>query len=374
MAGIYIHIPFCAKKCSYCDFHFSTSFESYRHEMVDAICCEIALKKNRLQEPVSTVYFGGGTPSILNQKELNCIIDSVTNTFLLATNVEYTLESNPDDCTIENLNVWKNAGINRLSIGIQSFETSQLSWMNRAHSPKEAIDAIWRVKQFQFEEISLDVMYGLPNQTMDEWKKQLEMIVSFEPDHISAYCLTIESQTPLSKWVKEKRLLIPTQEQQSDQFLFLLSFLKEQGYENYEISNFAKNKAYSKHNTSYWQGKLFLGIGPSAHEFNGTTRSWNVSNNIKYINSIQKKVLPETVEVLSKKDCFNELLMTGLRTKWGVDKRLLFTHLAPSENWFQFIKEFELKGWLIDNENSYILTQEGKLRADLIASELFIVL
>lgn len=373
MSGCYIHIPFCAQKCSYCDFHFSTN-HSYQAEMVDALCMELKIRSEVWKnEQFETIYFGGGTPSVLTVEQLQILIEQVKMNYLVSDQVEITLECNPDDCSSENLTAWKKLGVNRLSIGIQSFNDEQLLWMNRSHSASDSRRAVQNAKQVGFDELSLDLMYGLPNMTLEEWKNQLLQIIALNPEHISAYCLTVEQRTALSKWVKEGKLVVSSNEQQSEQFELLVSTLKQAGYEQYEISNFARNEHYSKHNTSYWKGVKYLGIGPSAHGYNQLERYWNQANNKAYMTELKHGRLPETIEILSPFDRFNEALMIGLRTKWGVSKEELFRNITPDEEWLKIVKNYEDQDLLIETPEKLILTESGRLLADAIASELFII-
>lgn len=373
MAGCYIHIPFCAQKCSYCDFHFSTN-HSYQDDMVNALCRELELRAPVWEPDVfETIYFGGGTPSILTKNQLNRLIQQVCSVYAVSETVEITLECNPDDCSPENLAHWKALGVTRLSMGIQSFDEEQLRWMNRSHTASESRSAVVNAKHTGFDELSLDLIYGLPNLTAEDWKTQIREIVALNPEHISAYCLTVEEKTALSKWVAEGKMAISNVDQQSEQFELLVSELKEAGYEQYEISNFARNEHYSKHNTSYWQGKKYLGIGPSAHGYNGKERYWNQANNRVYLSELKKGCLPETIEVLSEQDRFNELVMIGLRTKWGVSKRELFAVIQPDAEWFQIVKDYEQQNMLLETAETFVLTEAGRLLADAIASDLFIL-
>jgi oxygen-independent coproporphyrinogen-3 oxidase len=373
MSGCYIHIPFCAQKCSYCDFHFSTN-DTYQSEMVNALCAELEIRsKDWKQEQFKTIYFGGGTPSVLTRAQLDQLIGCVKANYELTNSVEITLECNPDDCSLENLTNWKKLGVTRLSIGIQSFNDEQLKWMNRSHKAADSLTAVQNAKQVGFDELSLDLMYGLPEMTLEEWKDQLLQIIALNPEHISAYCLTVEQKTVLSKWVKEGKLVVSNNDQQSEQFELLVSTLKEAGYEQYEISNFARNGHYSAHNTSYWKGAKYLGIGPSAHGYNQVERYWNQANNKAYMAELKKGQLPETIETLTSFDRFNENLMIGLRTKWGVSKQLLFGLISPNEEWFQIVKDYEDKELLIQTEEQIILTPAGRLLADGIASDLFLI-
>ena len=372
MAGIYIHIPFCKKKCSYCDFHFSTTFEAYRERMVNAICNEVEIRSKEIaKEIVETIYLGGGTPSILNENELSKILCSVKENYSLAEGFELTMECNPDDCSTENLMAWKQIGFNRLSIGIQSLEANQLDWMNRAHSSNESIAAVKSAHACGFNNITVDLIYGLPDLTNKRWEETIRLVAELPITHISAYCLTVEEKTPLASWVKSGKIRPVTNQNQSEQFLILVKTLAELGFEQYEISNFAKNNAYSRHNTAYWQNKNYLGIGPSAHGYDGEKRYWNVANNQAYMKSIESRQLPQEEELLSSFDRFNERIMVGLRTKWGVSISELKSYLALDHEWLEQINGFKDEGLLVVSNDHLILTEAGKLRADAIASDLF---
>ena len=373
MSGCYIHIPFCAQKCSYCDFHFSTN-HAHKGKMVDALCKEIIIRsKDWTNEPIETIYFGGGTPSVLTAEQIRQLVEQVKSNYQVEDSVEITLECNPDDCSLENLNKWKELGVSRLSIGIQSFRDEQLLWMNRSHQSADSLAAVKNAKEVGFNELSLDLMYGLPDMTPEEWIEQLHQIIELNPEHISAYCLTVEQRTALYKLVKDGKLAVSSNEQQSEQFELLVETLKNAGYEQYEISNFARNEHYSKHNTSYWKGSKYVGIGPSAHGYNGNERYWNQANNTFYLKELENDRLPETIEILSPFDRFNETLMIGLRTKWGVSKQQLFENVSPDEEWFQTVQSYEAENLLIQTEEQLVLTPAGRLLADRIASDLFII-
>ena len=374
MSGIYIHIPFCAKKCSYCDFHFSTTFASYRTKMVDALVKEITLRKHEgVNQQLETIYFGGGTPSILSIEELDILLQSVKTTFTTDPLVEITLECNPDDCTTEKLHAWKNLGVNRLSIGIQTFEPKQLAWMNRTHDANDGLAAVKRAIATGFDNLTVDLMYGLPDMSREEWEQQIHQFASLNIQHISAYCLTIEERTPLAAWVKKGMIHPVDADLQSEQFERLVTCLSTYGFEQYEISNFARNGSYSKHNSSYWKGNTYIAIGPSAHGYDGVSRYWNCSNNHEYMRSVERNSLPETREILSNQDRFNELLLIGLRTVWGVDKNELFQCLEPSSEWFTILNKYLNTEQLSETTTHYQLTQKGKLLADAIASDLFVI-
>lgn len=342
--------------------------------MLEAIGAELQLRQAEwTSQTIKTIYFGGGTPSLLSGEEVELLLDEIRHHFEVIENPEITLECNPDDCSEDNLLAWKAAGVNRLSIGLQSFTDEQLQWMNRTHTANEGLDAVKRAKSAGFQLLTVDLMYGLPGLSLEQWKKQLRQVIALKVDHISAYCLTIEEKTPLAKWVKTGTLHPPDADQQSGQFEMLVQLLGEAGFEQYEISNFARNKHYSMHNSAYWTGELYLGIGPSAHGFNGTERYWNRANNAIYMREVNEGRLPETVEILTPNDRFNERLLVGLRTQWGVQKTNLFDSLQPQKKWFALLESWKEKGDLVETETHYILTQPGRLLADAIASDLFLL-
>lgn len=373
MAGIYLHIPFCKQKCSYCDFHFSTTYAGYRDRMILALRKEIELRKDYLDgKTIETIYFGGGTPSLLTKTELQAIIDEVYTHFKVESEIEFTLEANPDDINKESLTEWKELGINRLSIGVQSFFQEDLNWMNRAHTAEESTMAVTLAKEYGFS-LTVDLIYGLPNRTLEDWRSNIEQLVEIGPEHISAYCLTVERRTALYKMLETEQLPKVEDEMQALQFELLVELLAQKGYEQYEISNFAKDQHYSKHNSNYWLGVPYVGIGPSAHSFDGASRQWNVANNAKYMKEVLGEGEYYEKEMLSPQDQFNELILTGLRTKWGVSlERLYEKHLA-TEAFKKQLKEFQ-DYQLIDLKDGIIsLTEKGKLQADHIASMLFLV-
>ncbi|WP_242131378.1 radical SAM family heme chaperone HemW [Aestuariivivens marinum] len=397
MSGIYIHIPFCKQACYYCDFHFSTSLKK-KEELILALVKELELRKEELQEPVETIYFGGGTPSLLTIEELQFLINEVYKNYTISENPEITLEANPDDL-IENplspraesrgltsksiFKEYKTLGINRLSIGIQSFFEDDLKNMNRAHNAAEAKRCLEEATKY-FNNITIDLIYGIPNMDLEKWDKNLEQAFNFGINHISSYALTVEPKTALDSFIK-KGIYPPLDENLALQhFNHLVERTTQEGFVHYEISNFAKPNYFSKHNTSYWQGKPYLGIGPSAHSFNGNERSWNVSNNTKYIQAIQKGALPCTVEKLTKVDHFNEYVMTGLRTIWGISLEKIETHFGS--DYLQHLKVSAKKyideGLLVistehGDKKSYKYTLKttlkGKFLVDGIASELFMI-
>ncbi|MFP5080584.1 radical SAM family heme chaperone HemW [Pedobacter sp. JCM 36344] len=373
MAGIYIHIPFCKKACTYCDFHFSTSIK-YVDEMVDAICLEIVKKKDRITDQVGTIYFGGGTPSILSAKHFEKIFHVITKNFSISSEAEITIEANPDDLTAAKISELRRLPINRFSIGIQSFFEEDLVWMNRAHNAIEAVTCIKRSQDAGFENLSIDLIYGYPLLTDSKWLHNINKAIEFETPHISAYSLTVEPRTVLASSIKRGKDIPLNDEQSASQFIMLINKLKEGGFEHYEISNFSKPGKYAVHNTNYWRGVTYLGIGPSAHGFNGNVRYLNVANNAAYLSSMELGKIPETIEELDLYDRFNEYVMTSLRTMWGtsldkIEQDFGKFFLADT---LKTIRSFVERQWLINEGNHLKLTTDGKLFADYIASELFL--
>ena len=366
MAGIYIHIPFCKQACNYCNFHFATSLH-YKNELIAALFKEIELRKEYLKnETVETVYFGGGTPSLLSVEECQSIIDACKSQFIVSAGAEITLEANPDDITDEKLSDWKTSGVNRLSIGIQSFFEDDLQWMNRAHNAKQAVDSLHSAIK-QFNNITIDLIYGHPLLTDEKWKQNVDTVIKLNIPHISCYALTVEPKTPLDKLIREHKKEDVEPDKQAKQFLLLMDWLNEAGYEHYEISNFAKPGMRSKHNSSYWSGKKYLGIGPSAHSFDGVSRQWNIANNKLYIESTTNGMLPEEGEILTDVQRLNEYIMTSLRTMEGLD----LSRVSSQELGIRS-RKFIDTGKMIEENGFLKLTREGKLFADGIAAELFI--
>jgi oxygen-independent coproporphyrinogen-3 oxidase len=372
MAGIYVHIPFCKKRCSYCDFHFSTTFSSYRGKLIEAICLELEMRKAELNDiPVETVYFGGGTPSLLMKGELASIMHAIRAHYQLVETPEITFEVNPDDATKENLIAWKEQGINRLSIGLQSFQESDLSWMNRSHSTQQGENAV-RLAQVQgFDNISIDLIYGLPELSNEQWLSHLQQALNLNVQHISSYCLTIEPKTALNHFVAKGKLSRPTEDQQSEQFDLLVNTLGLAGFEQYEISNFAKDQKYAKHNSAYWNFTHYIGVGPSAHSFDGIQRRWNVANNTKYYQQMGKNQDWYEVEILSASEKWNEYFLTGLRTKWGVLKRSILELGGFNPTELKQLDSFLQNELMQQSDDRYVLTEKGKLQADGIASSFF---
>ncbi len=370
MAGIYLHIPFCRQACNYCNFHFSTSMK-LKNDFLEALLKEIALRKNYPEgEPIETIYFGGGTPSLLDKNELSAIMDELNEHFDISPSAEITLEANPDNINKPDLQNWKSLGINRLSIGTQSFFEEDLVWMNRAHSAGQAMDCIKLAQDAGIDNMSIDLIYGTPTLTDEKWKTNLEHAVALGIPHLSCYALTVEPGTALEVMIRKKKAIPVSPDDQARQFLIMTDYLQQHGYEHYEISNFALPGKRSRHNSSYWSGARYLGLGPSAHSFNGNSRQWNIANNVLYIQSINNNEVPFEIEHLSKEQQFNEYIMTALRTIEGIDPDKIINYKEELLNQSQ---QFINKGWLTMRSGKIILTREGKLFADGIASALFIV-
>ena len=373
MSGIYIHIPFCKQACHYCDFHFSTSLKK-KSELVDAICEELFLRKNELKETIQTIYFGGGTPSLLTSKELQQILDAVYANFNISETPEITLEANPDDLTAAKIDRLSKSPINRLSIGVQSFFEEDLKLMNRAHNAIEAVECI-AIAQQHFNNISIDLIYGIPGLDRRRWLKNLEIAIAHNIPHLSCYALTVEPKTALESFIK-KGIVPPVEDEVAQQhYELLLSEMERAGYENYEFSNFGKEGFHSRNNTAYWQGKSYLGIGPSGHSYDGKTRSWNVRNNTKYIKSINAGMLPLERETLSKTDKYNEYIMTGLRTKWGVSLEKVASDFGEEfEAYLLKQAKPQIEQKLLFVQNGVLkVTMKGKFLSDGIAASLFLV-
>ena len=372
MAGIYVHIPFCKKRCTYCDFHFSTTFSTYREKLIQAICLELSLRSSELMNvPIHSLYFGGGTPSLLTAEELQSIVHSVRLNYQLLEHAEITFEVNPEDANVDNLKAWKEAGINRLSIGLQSFQASDLSWMNRSHSTDEGEMAVRMAQEQGFDNISIDLIYGLPDLSNEQWLHHLERALQLNVQHISAYCLTIESKTALEHFVNNGKLKRPTEDQQGEQFDLLVRTLKQAGFEQYEISNFAKDQKYARHNSSYWNFTTYVGVGPSAHSFNGNQRRWNIANNSKYYQQVGKDDDWFEEETLSPTEKWNEFFLTGLRTKWGVLKENMEDLGGMTADEQKLLTTYVETGFIFEEVDRLILTEKGKLQADGIASTFF---
>ena len=372
MAGIYIHIPFCRKACHYCNFHFSTSLAK-TEAMETSILKEITLRSSELEEEVQTIYFGGGTPSILAPATIDKMLQTLKAQYSISSNPEITLEANPDDITAEKAKAWKQMGINRFSIGVQSFADENLQWMNRAHDASQSMDCIQIIREAGFQNFSIDLIYGTPGQTQQGWIKDLEKAIELKIPHLSCYALTVEEGTALHHMIGSGKKQKISADEQAERFEALVQLSTKAGYIHYEISNLAMPGKESKHNSAYWEGKPYLGFGPSAHSFSGTKRSWNIAENLKYIQSIEAGILPREEETLREIDQLNEYIMTSLRsikgmqkgvieTRWGMDK----LQIISTE-----IEQFIRSGKIMANENAWVLTGEGRFFADGIASSLF---
>ncbi len=374
MAGIYIHIPFCKQACYYCDFHFSTSLKK-KEGMLDALISEIKLRKEEFKdESVATIYFGGGTPSVLSTKEINRLITAVYENYNVVSTPEITLEANPDDLSEERIIEIANSKVNRLSIGIQSFFEEDLKLMNRAHNAKEAKKSL-SIATRHFKNISIDLIYGIPEMTNERWLENVNTALSFGVPHISSYALTVEPKTALEKFIQKGVIANVNDEVAQEHFHILIAALAKEDFVHYELSNFGKEGFFSQNNSAYWQGKKYIGIGPSAHSFNGTERSWNIANNIKYIKVIGEGKLPNEVEVLSTKDRYNEYVMTGLRTVWGVSLDKIEQDFGKL--YVEYLQNQSKKH--IEEELLYLedrvlkTTKKGKFLSDGIASDLFML-
>ena len=374
MAGLYIHIPFCKKACHYCNFHFSTS-DKNRQAVLKSICLELEMRAQELQSmPVASIYFGGGTPSMLNDDELGAIFQVIEANYQVLPSAEITLEANPDDLSLKKITQLAVTPINRLSIGVQSFFEADLKLMNRAHTAKEALESL-KIAQTYFDNITIDLLYGMPEMSNVRWEENLQIAFDLKLNHLSCYALTVEPKTPLAHFIKTAQHPPLKDAVAAQHFQTLVNATAKAGFTHYEVCSFGKPGYFSKHNSSYWLGKPYLGVGPSAHSFDGKKRSWNVSNNKQYINTIAKNELPLTSELLTPENRFNEYIMTGLRTIWGVSlKRIeeefglgVQTSLLNNAHGYLASKTLKI-------ENAHLkMTPKGQFLSDGIASDLFIV-
>ena len=385
MSGIYIHIPFCKQACHYCDFHFSTSMKK-KEEMVLALAKELQMRKNELLDcarsdrndavfsEVKTIYFGGGTPSVLTTEEIEFLIAEVYHHYNVVENPEITLEANPDDLTSERIVELSKSSINRLSIGIQSFFEADLAMMNRAHNSAEAQKCLELATQY-FDNISIDLIYGIPGMSKAQWQQNIETALRFGVPHISSYALTVEPKTALNTLIQKGKIDAPKDEVAEAHFQILVETLEKNGFIHYELSNFGKETYFSKNNSAYWLGKKYIGIGPSAHSYDGISRSWNVSNNSLYLKAIQQDQLPSEMEVLTIADRYNECIMTGLRTIWGVDLNRIEADFGLKYlDYLQQHAQKFLKDELLFIDNNVLKpTPKGKFLTDGIASDLFYI-
>lgn len=379
MAGIYIHIPFCKQKCSYCDFHFSTNFK-YKADLLTALQQEIILKKNQLdKETINTIYFGGGTPSVLSEKELNMLLTVIYSNYKVSENVELTMECNPDDINAKKIAEYKKSGVNRLSIGIQSFFDDELQFYNRAHNATEAEQSILIAQDVGIDNITIDLIYNSPLLTLNKWEQNIAKFLSLNVPHLSAYTLTVEPKTTLGHLIKTNQTSLPTDEQAIEQFNLLIEKTKQAGLIHYEVSNFAKEGYFSQHNSNYWKGENYIGIGPSAHSFiknkNTQKRSWNVANNNKYIKAINQKTTYFEEEPIDEITAFNEYILTRLRTIWGLDLNYI-QNTFNADLIHHFEKElgvYKNSKLIVISNNTVTLTTEGIFMADKITADLFYV-
>lgn len=374
MSGIYIHIPFCKQACHYCDFHFSTSMNK-KEEMVLALAKEIRLRKSEsANEEVETIYFGGGTPSVLTSAEIDFLISEVYQNYSVIENPEITLEANPDDLSTERIVALSKSKVNRLSIGIQSFFEDDLKMMNREHNSAEAQKCLSEASKY-FDNISIDLIYGVPGMTNEKWQLNIEKALSFGIPHISSYALTVEPKTALKKLIQTGKVAEPNDEVAQEHFIILVDTLTANGFVHYELSNFGKENYFSKNNSAYWLGKKYIGIGPSAHSYDGISRSWNVANNPMYLKAIAIDELPNEIETLSQFDRYNEYIMTGLRTIWGVSiSRIQLEFGITFSDYLMKQADKFLKDGLLEIENDILKpTKKGKFLTDGIASDLFML-
>jgi len=375
LAGIYIHIPFCLQACNYCDFHFSTSLKT-KNKIISSIIHELILRKNYLKNDiVETIYFGGGTPSILDNTELAKIIECVFKHYNIFNNPEVTIESNPNDLNKKKIKNLINLGFNRLSLGGQSFNDSQLKSLNRNHSSIDVENSIKTAQELGINNINLDLIYGLPNMSIGDWEEDLNKAISLNVTHLSCYCLTIEKGTVFFNRLKKGILKVVSDKKKTDQFMLMRNILINANYIHYEISNFCKQNYKSKHNSSYWNSQNYLGVGPSAHSFNGKTRQWNINNNSKYINSIKNNDVFYEEELLTRKNIINEFILTSLRKIEGLSNKKLKEITSQKEyiNIKLQINDLVNRSLISKKNNYYALTEQGMILCDKITSDLFLV-
>lgn len=373
MAGIYIHIPFCRQACHYCDFHFSTNLSS-QQEMVDSIALEIDHRQDYLTQKVHTIYFGGGTPSLLSTQQLEHLLNTVKNTFEVDGSAEVTLEANPEDLSPKKASELFSLGINRLSIGIQTFDDNRLKWMNRAHDADAASQAFENARTAGFQNISLDLIYAIPDHSRSQWESDIQEIVKLNPEHISLYGLTIEDRTVFGKWEQENKLIQVPEDDAAKQYLFAIDYLTSHGYQQYEVSNFGKANYYSRHNNSYWMGIPYLGVGPGAHSFDGDSRRFNIRNNPKYLKSKKANDPYFETELLSQNQRINEQILTQLRTARGLSLIDLNNKLSTplEEAHSEFLEELIEQDLVAVQDGFLRLKPSGFLVADSIALRLFL--
>jgi len=375
MPGIYIHIPFCKQKCHYCNFYALASVK-YKEVFVDALLKELVFRKDYLSDNhINTIYFGGGTPSLLKPEEINRVLDKIRKHFQLSPQAEITLEANPDDLSADYLKALKNeTAINRLSMGVQSFFDDDLQYLHRVHKGEDARHAIEHALKSGFTNMSIDLIYGIPTLTIEKWKQNLALFFSYGIPHLSSYALTVESKTALQILIDNKKMQNTNEDETVLHFEILQEQTRQHGFVHYEISNFAKTGFYSKHNSIYWLGGHYLGLGPSAHSYNGISRQWNVSNMKQYVEAeVVDKIMLEK-EVLTKEQRYNEYIMTSLRTSWGCDREHLQNIFGEkyAALFRHSIQKYLDNGQLIQKGSQFTLTEDAKLFADGIAADLFV--
>lgn len=374
MSGIYIHIPFCKQACHYCDFHFSTNLK-YKAQIIDALCDELRFRESEYKNiSVQTIYFGGGTPSVLDIHEVEKILQVVDDHYQVNERAEITLEANPDDLTLEKIMELSKTRINRLSIGVQSFFEEDLKLMNRAHNATEAESCIEEAVKY-FPNISIDLIYGIPGMSNDRWRENLYKAISLKVPHISSYALTVEENTALKSFIEKGIVPQVEDEVAQEHFNILLDVMQLHSFENYEFSNFGKQGFFSENNTAYWTGKSYIGIGPSAHSFDGKRRGWNINNNVKYMKAIQAGKLPMEIEELTLVDQYNEYVMTGLRTIYGVSLEKIERDYGVNfkDYLLKQAQEYLKDHLLYLDGDTLLVTRKGKFLSDGIASELFML-
>ena len=375
MAGLYLHIPFCAKACHYCDFHFSTD-TGYRAEMMSCIIRELELQRDlgRLPGP-ETIYLGGGTPSLLSEEEMERLFGALHRQFIIGKDAEITLEANPDDLTSEKLRLFRNLGVNRLSIGVQSFHEPTLQMMNRSHTGQQARIAIDRAREAGFNNISIDLIFAVPGRTTELLQQDLDLVLQYQPEHVSTYGLTIEERTVFGKKFSAGHFKPVSEDQNADEFELIMDSLQAAGYRQYEVSNFARPGHESVHNSSYWHGTPYLGVGPGAHSFSGSTRFSNIANNHLYMKAIGEGKLPRSTETLGREEMINEYLMTSLRLDTGCDLsvlKMVHGHVPDAEQ-IRIIDRLLADGSATMDREKLVLTRKGRLVADKIAADLFLI-
>jgi oxygen-independent coproporphyrinogen-3 oxidase len=373
MAGIYIHIPFCKKKCHYCNF-FSSPSQKHREDIVPALIKEIELQKDYLNEEISSIYFGGGTPSLLTFEEINQLIDAVKQNYTCNPEAEITLEINPDDVSPEKVSAWKQTKVNRMSLGVQSFYANDLKYLNRVHEEGQSEKAIELLQEAGYKNLSIDLIYGQPSLGMGHWRENLKKTLSFNIPHISAYLLTVEPNTNLEFLIKKGKLATPSEAEAINEFHVLCEFMRENQFIHYEISNFCQPGFISRHNSSYWNNTPYLGIGPSAHSFNRDSRQWNCSNIAEYVEKIQQNILPFEHEVLTIEQKYNEYVMTAIRTIQGINTHFILQNFGEKyvDFFLKQVNKLDTSHWFTIHDGNYVLTDNGMLFSDLISSSLFI--